>query len=412
MENNLSIKVENVSKKYCKSLKRSMFYGVKDITRNSLGLTSNSHILRKGEFWALDDISFEVRKGETLGIIGANGAGKTTILKLLNGIFWPDKGKITIKGKTGALIAVGAGFHPMLSGRENIYLNGAILGMNRQEIDNDFDKIVKFADIGDFLDTPVKFYSSGMFVRLGFAIAVYCNPDILLVDEVLSVGDLEFRLKCRREISRFIQKDKTAVIISHNMNTIRNVSDRVIWLDKGKIIEMGEVDRVCRLYEEHVIANKKNQFNVGGRRLNYDPSVKISKVEFLDSNNQIRKSFKVGEHFKIRIHFKCVRTVKKPVFRVVIFNPEGLNVSANNSDSGGNKFSQIYGTGYVDFYIDKLSLNPSKYVCNIAFSEKEFGNFLDFHEKCYGFNVAGGQATQGLINSFPKWSLKQGKKLS
>ncbi len=409
MNNETAIKVENVSKKYCRSLKKSMIYGIRDITKNAFGIRSNSELLRKDEFWAVDDISFEVKKGETLGIIGPNGAGKTTILKLLNGIFWPDKGKITIKGKTGALIAVGAGFHPMLSGRENIYLNGAILGMKRAEVNDKFDAIVEFADIGNFLDSPVKFYSSGMFVRLGFAVAVYCKPDILLVDEVLAVGDLEFRLKSRRKISEFIQNEKTALIISHNMNTIKNVCNRVVWLEKGKIKEIGEVERICRLYEEHMLTNKKDHLTILGQRFNYTPSAKILKVEFLDVNNQVCSTFEVGDYFKIRIHYECSRIVKKPVFRIVFFNTDGLNVSTNNSDYTGNKFPPISGAGYVEFCLEKLPFNPSKYICSIAFSEKEFGNFLDFHEKCYEFNVAGGSATQGLINPFPKWSLKRSK---
>jgi len=216
MGDKVAIKVEKVSKKYCKSLKRSMLYGIKDIARNTLGQSSHSHRLRKQEFWAVDDVSFEVKKGETLGIIGPNGAGKTTLLKMLNGIFWPDKGKITIKGRVGALIAVGAGFHPMLSGRENIYINGAILGMTKKDVDAKFDDIVEFADIGDFLDTPVKFYSSGMFVRLGFAVAIHCEPDILLVDEVLAVGDRNFQIKCFRKMHELKKKeDVSIVLVSH-----------------------------------------------------------------------------------------------------------------------------------------------------------------------------------------------------
>ena len=192
MNDGVDIKVDHVSKKYCKSLKRSMSYGIWDIARNTLGLSSRSSRLRKDEFWAVDDVSFEVSRGETVGIIGPNGSGKTTLLKMLNGIFWPDKGKITVKGKVGALIAVGAGFHPALTGRENIYVNAAILGMTKKEVEERFDNILKFADIGDFLDTPVKYYSSGMYVRLGFAVAAHCDPDILLVDEVLAVGDAGF----------------------------------------------------------------------------------------------------------------------------------------------------------------------------------------------------------------------------
>jgi len=201
MDDDVVVKVEHVSKKYCKSLKRSMFYGVHDIGRNMVGLSAHSERLRDGEFWAVDDVSFELKKGETLGIIGPNGSGKTTLLKMLNGIFWPDKGKITVRGRVGALIAVGAGFHPLLTGRENININGAILGMSKKEINEKFDDIVEFADIGDFIDYPVKFYSSGMYVRLGFAVAVHCKPDILLVDEVLAVGDLGYTFKCYRKIS-------------------------------------------------------------------------------------------------------------------------------------------------------------------------------------------------------------------
>ncbi len=177
-----------------------MWYGFRDILRDTAGLHPKSDRLRRKEFWAVDDVSFELRKGETLGIIGPNGAGKTTLLKMLNGIVLPDKGSLRIKGRVGALIQVGAGFHPQLTGRENIYINGAILGMGKREIDKKFDAIVEFADIGDFLDTPVKHYSSGMFVRLGFAVAVHCEPEILLVDEVLAVGDTGFQTKCFNKI--------------------------------------------------------------------------------------------------------------------------------------------------------------------------------------------------------------------
>src|SRR5512146_2462261 len=165
MSDDVLIKVEHVSKKYCKSLKRSMLYGISDIGRNLFGQSSSPEKLRKDEFWAVDDVSFELKKGEVLGLIGTNGSGKSTLLKMLNGIFWPDRGKITIQGEVGALIEVGAGFHPLLTGRENIYMNGAILVMGKKEIDEKFDDIVAFADIRDFLDSPVKYYSSGMHVR-------------------------------------------------------------------------------------------------------------------------------------------------------------------------------------------------------------------------------------------------------
>lgn len=229
----VAIKAEGVSKKFSKSLKRSMIYGMQDISRNILGLNSKPDKLRNNEFWALNDISFELKKGETLGIIGPNGSGKTTLLKLLNGIFWPDKGKITIKGRVGALIEVGAGFHPMLSGRENIYVNAAILGMTKKEVDKKFDDIVEFADIGDFIDSPVKKYSSGMFVRLGFAIAVHCEPDILLIDEILAVGDFGFQNKCFNKLGELRKNGVTTVLVSHNMHMISTFTENLISLNNG-----------------------------------------------------------------------------------------------------------------------------------------------------------------------------------
>lgn len=407
MNNNITIKVENVSKKYCKFLKGSMLYGMKDIGRNTLGISSRSEKLRKNEFWAVDDISFEVKKGETLGIIGPNGSGKTTILKMLNGIFWPDRGKITERGKVGALIAVGAGFHPMLTGRENIRVSGAVLGMSKKEIDEKFDSIIEFADIGNFMDTPVKFYSSGMKVRLGFAVAVHCEPDILLVDEVLAVGDLAFTLKCHRKMSEFRQNGGTVVMVSHNVGAIRNMCKKALWLNQGKIKAIGEVHRVCDLYERDIVTNEKSDYSPTGKRFNCDPAVKISKVEFLDNNHQVRTNYKVGDSFKLRIHFDCKRIIKNPVFTVAIYNySKGLLVSSNYSNFDGCKLSSISGTGYIDFCLNKLPFEASKYVCSVTFAEKEVSNILDWHEKCYVFTVAGSSTNYGLINPFPGWFLK------
>jgi lipopolysaccharide transport system ATP-binding protein len=229
-----AITVNGLSKKYCRSLKRSMIYGIRDLSRNMLGLGSHPGRLRPKEFWALDDITFDIERGKTLGVIGPNGSGKTTLLKILNGIFWPDRGHVLIRGKVGALIEVGAGFHPLLTGRENIFINGAILGMSRREVNDKFDQIVDFADIGDFLDSPVKHYSSGMHVRLGFAIAVHCHPDILLVDEVLAVGDEGFQRKCFDKIGELKENNCTTVIVSHNMHSISSFSDHILLLNHGQ----------------------------------------------------------------------------------------------------------------------------------------------------------------------------------
>ncbi len=212
-----------------------MIYGLGDVTRNAFGIRSRSEVLRPEEFWAVDDVSLEIERGETVGLIGPNGSGKTTLLRMLNGIFWPDRGEIQVRGRVGALIAVGAGFHPLLTGRENIYINAAILGMSRSDVDRNFDAIVEFADIGDFLDTPVKHYSSGMYVRLGFAVAAYSEPDIMLVDEVLAVGDRGFQVKCFKRMGELREAGTTFVVVSHNMHTVAGFVDWVALLHDGKL---------------------------------------------------------------------------------------------------------------------------------------------------------------------------------
>ena len=243
----VAIKVEGVYKKFCLNLKRSMAYGVFDMARSMVGMTSNGKRLRPGEFWALQDVSFELRKGATLGIMGENGSGKTTLLRLLSGIFTPDSGRITVDGKVSTLIAVGAGFHPHMTGRENIYLNGIILGMTRREIKKKFDEIVDFAEIDEFIDAPVSTYSSGMYVRLGFAIAIHSRPDIILADEILAVGDYAFHMKCFAKLLDLLKGGCSVVLVSHNEMTIRSVCKEVAILRKGRFVEAGSTDdMICK----------------------------------------------------------------------------------------------------------------------------------------------------------------------
>lgn len=243
------IEVKNVSKKFCKNIKRLMMYGLADVVRGILNFQIHAEQLRRDEFWALRNISFSVKKGESVGLIGLNGSGKSSLLKLVNGIFLPDVGEIIVRGKTGALIEAGVGFHPSLTGRENIYLNGTILGMNKKEIDEQFSDIVRFAEIKEFLDTPVKNYSSGMVVRLGFSIAVHSAPDILLIDEILAVGDLAFQKKCFEKIESLRHDSKvTIVFVSHDMANIRRVCDRCVFLDRGKVKMIDETNIVASEY--------------------------------------------------------------------------------------------------------------------------------------------------------------------
>lgn len=247
MNTDILIQVESLSKKFCRDLKRSMWYGMLDIGKELTGKRKAPE-LRTDEFWAVNDVSFELRRGECLGLIGHNGAGKSTLLKMLNGLIKPDKGRITMKGRVGALIELGTGFNPILTGRENIYNNGAVLGFTKREIDHKIDAIVEFSEISDFIDTPVQNYSSGMKVRLGFAVASQMEPDILLIDEVLAVGDISFAIKCFNRMDTLLQ-NTSIILVSHNIPQIARMCTNLILLKGGKVMYNGsEVSEGINLY--------------------------------------------------------------------------------------------------------------------------------------------------------------------
>ena len=254
------VKIEDVSKKFCRNLKRSLWYGMKDLGSELIGLSHNDNgRLRKDEFWAVKDVSFELKRGDFLGLIGRNGAGKTTLLRMLNGLIKPDRGRIEMCGRVGALIALGAGFNPILTGRENIYVNAAVLGIRRKEIDARFDEIVEFAELGEFIDAPVQSYSSGMAVRLGFAVATALKPDILLLDEILAVGDEGFQKKCFDRMGE-LKKSGTAILfVSHNMHAISAFSSKVILMMDGHHREYEDTFAGVRAYSKLFMKNSNQE---------------------------------------------------------------------------------------------------------------------------------------------------------
>lgn len=252
------VKVNNVSKKFCRDLKRSLWYGVQDLGCELIGLKSSSDgELRKNEFWAVKNAGFELKRGECLGLIGRNGAGKTTLLRMLNGLIKPDGGRIEIRGRVGALIALGAGFNPVLTGRENIYVNASILGLTKKEIDSRFDEIVEFAELGEFIDTPVQSYSSGMQVRLGFAVATSLEPDVLLLDEILAVGDAAFKMKAYARIGTILQ-NAAVIFVTHSMTQLYRVCDVVGVMNKGVLKVHDSInDAVDQYMEVSEVGNVK-----------------------------------------------------------------------------------------------------------------------------------------------------------
>ena len=394
MDNEVAIKVEHVSKKYCKSLKRSMLYGIADIGRNALGMGSHPDKLRKNEFWAVDDVSFEVKKGEVLGIIGPNGAGKTTLLKMLNGIFWPDKGKITIKGRVGALIQVGAGFHPLLTGRENIYINAAILGMTKKEVDKKLDDIIEFADIGDFIDAPVKFYSSGMFVRLGLSVAVHCEPDILLIDEVFAVGDIGFRAKCYNFISE-LMKDTAVIFVSHSMPYVNRYCTRVILLNHGRLLFCGDpsesIEKYYRLFE-----SESGTFISDGKN-------RIEEFVLMDTNNKVIDVIEHSSTLRIKISCTLDTHIKFPNFKIVFLNRE-LQVVAGCRTT---KKSIVNNNGFISLIVDiaPFILSPADYKISVFAYDEEIKRNLFLYNAYWDLKVTGESRDYGsaAVHFAGKW---------
>lgn len=367
MANEPSVITQNISKKFCKDLRRSMAYGIYDIGRDMFGLPANSGNLRKDEFWALDDVSFELKKGETLGIIGPNGSGKSTLLKLLNGIFRPDKGSIEINGRIGALIEVGAGFHPMLTGRENIYVNGAILGMSKKEIDKKFDAIVDFSGIGDFLDSPVKYYSSGMYVRLGFAIAIHAEPDILLIDEVLAVGDIKFQNKSYERILK-IKDNCSIIIVSHSLLSLSRMCDAALWLDKGKSRKYGQAQEVIREYSNVSLRESSGggNVNVTDRSITATGDLYMEKVRLYDGYGNEKDVFNYNDDLVVQCNYVAAKELGKISFRITISLPTaGVIFGACMLLDGINRDHIFAGTGTVVCRFNKIPLAEGTYQLNI-----------------------------------------------
>lgn len=287
------IKVEGVSKKFCRGLRRSLWYGMQDLGSELIGRRHGSGGgLRPEEFWAVNDVSFELKRGECLGLIGRNGAGKTTLLRMLNGLIKPDAGRIEMKGRIGALISLGAGFNPILTGRENIYVNASVLGLSKREVDDKIDEIIDFSEIGDFVDAPVQSYSSGMQVKLGFAVATAAKPDILLIDEVLSVGDLRFRAKSYQRLGE-LMADSAIIIVSHNEAQLYRLCDKALWLEKGLVSEAGEA---CHVLDSYCAAGACNSPITSSKLLSkniMDLSVEVS-GGVLTSGGDVKFEFEIS----------------------------------------------------------------------------------------------------------------------
>lgn len=361
--NEVLVKVEGLSKKYCIDLKTSLWYGIKDLISKLRG-DKQERLLRNKEFWALRDINFELKRGECLGLIGHNGAGKSTLLKVLNGLINPDAGRVTIKGRVGALIDLGAGFNPILSGRENIYNNGAVLGFTKQEIDKKLQAIIDFSELGEFIDMPVQNYSSGMKVRLGFAVAVQMEPDVLLVDEVLAVGDLGFVLKCFKTIDAILP-NTALIFVSHNMPTVSRVCNQIILLDKGQTVYQGtNVSKGIDAYYNRFLANQDSNVVYTDDRI----ELVESKIEGIIPNNGIYK-INWGSTIVLSFKIKTRNLNKPPMISLALYDKEQRGIAEVFPE--GQNSNMDTASQEIHYLVQIKNVYLSKGIYNITFTASE-----------------------------------------
>jgi ABC-type polysaccharide/polyol phosphate transport system ATPase subunit len=439
-----AIEATNVTKVYRRYGRRRQFATLKSALISGTMLSD----LRPDEtFAALQGVSFSVKRGSTYGIIGRNGSGKSTALKLVAGISKPTSGTVRVDGRISALIELGAGFHPEISGRENVFINGIMLGLSKREIQQRFDEIVDFAELRDFIDAPVKTYSSGMYMRLGFAVAIHVEPDILLVDEVLAVGDEGFTHKCLDKFGEFRRRGKTILLVTHSLGFVERFCDEVLWLDGGKAKATGDARRVVGAYiteveraEERQLAaddvRKREEVDAGGAReataeVPQDPveagqapddmfrategrwgsrEVEISAVELIGEDGAPSHVFHSGEHVRIRFGVRAHRPVHDFAFGLGIFNAEGVCCYGTNTVLEEMAGERLDGDGQVEIVIDRLDLTEGTYKLDLAVHKKD-GYPYDYHRLLYTFRVKSRVKDVGVFRPPHRWEFSSNIKL-
>lgn len=410
----IAIDVEDVTRIYQKYSARHRFQTFKSaIVRGDI-----VKALRPDELvTALDGVSFRVEKGTTFGIIGENGSGKSTLLKIVAGIAKPTSGRVSVKGKVSALIELGAGFHPEITGRENVYINGIMLGLSKKEINRKFDEIVRFAELEDFIDAPVKTYSSGMYMRLGFSIAINVNPDILLIDEVLAVGDASFVPKCLDRIDDFRRRKKTILFVSHDLQTVEKICDRVIWLKEGRIQAMGEPKRVIDAYLQDIVEKQEEDFEKRQKVVEVEKDwqeerrenrwgkreVEIKKVRLRGLDGREKHVFSPDDGMIIEMDVKASRQVNDFVFGIGIFNSQGICCYGTNTHLEDFEPLSLEGEGKVICRIESLHLINGTYYLDVAVHKRD-GYPYDYHRNLYSFLVSSLYRDEGITRPLHSWS--------
>ena len=384
MEN--CIVTENLSKRYqlgrllTNDLRESIINWIKHPFQRTQKTESNV-------VWAVKDVSFQIKKGEVVGIIGRNGAGKSTLLKILSRITYPTSGKVDTRGLVASLLEVGTGFHGDLTGRENIYLNGSILGMRKKEIESKLDAIVSFAGAEKFLDTPVKRYSSGMFLRLGFAVAAHLEPDVLLVDEVLAVGDAGFQRKCLNTMDELRSGGRTVLFVSHNMAAVENLCSRAIWIDNGQIRQDGNAKEIIGAYMASFSGDSQMSFDLNvikNRRGN--GNIRFTRIDFLSSDGHPLKSIRSGDSLTVRLYYRAEERITAPIFEVGVYTDLGTMLTRFCTWIDYDITALPPGEGYIDLAINCLNLLPGRFYFTL-WLKTQGPVYYDVLEQCVRIDV-------------------------
>lgn len=400
-----AIKLENLSKR---------FEVVSESPRSILELLISffsgsrpSHDREEQDLWAVKDVNLEITPGQCMGIIGKNGSGKSTLLKLIARILRPTTGRIMVRGRVSALLELGTGFHPDLTGRENVYLNASVLGLSKEDTDAHFQSVVAFSELEEFIDTPVKYYSSGMYMRLGFSIAVHVDPQILIIDEILAVGDQAFQEKCINHIYKLKQQGTTIVLVSHNLDVVRKLCTHLVWMEKGKIRAHGTAEEMIQQYLRFLFERghqPSSKTTKPFKRLGTG-SVEITMVRLLDEDEEEEEVFHTGDAMTIEIRYFAHKPVENPEFGLAIYRQDNVQVSGPNTQFSGFPIDKIEGPGIVRYCISQLPLLPANYVISVAVHDTHYGITYDHHDKAYEFQVGSGGTREifGLVEIPANW---------
>jgi ABC-type polysaccharide/polyol phosphate transport system ATPase subunit len=402
------IELHHVARRFTKKLDRGRSF--QDLFVRLLRRQRSS----SDEFWPLRDLTLTVNQGDCIGVIGPNGSGKSTLLKLITGILPPTRGDVVVRGRVSSLLELGAGFQNDLTGRENIYLNGSIYGLSRAEMTQRIDQIIAYAGLGDFIDTPVKHYSSGMYVRLGFAVAIHTSPDLLLVDEVLAVGDVHFQNRCMESIYRFRHAGGTLLLVSHDLGTIQSLCNRALWIDDGLVAAEGAPADVVMAYKQHMADLEEAQKGetpyprVGEGQRWGTREVEITGVELCSHNGQARTTFNTGDALTIRLYYQCHQPVERPVFGFGISHQNGVHLFGPNTKFAALQIDRLSGSGAITYTIPNLPLLEGQYTLSVAVVNDTDTVTYDYHDRGYNFRVAYSPlcAGYGMVQLPGTWKLE------